>query len=322
LELEDEVELEVQEEKAIAAGEIGRVDETSTEGNSNEPQEQNGRNGADSHPEKLVSLTASHVTLATLPAEHGRKGPFIRVPHQISARANGNIGPLPSQPMHELKRAVDETTKENQAHIHQLEGEYTIEMSQQIPDKELDVNTLQKQMVQLNQENQNLSKKLEYLNSDLKTKEQYLFLAIKKLWAANSRIKDLEHALITERLTYEKNHRRVLTVDQAVDTRSNDGSDDIDLGSTSGEEYNTDMQEESEEASQYEGLSSFVPTQKRSPSALVRLGIDLEDETTATPEILAQQQSTNIRCPICNKPASSFGDQAAFYAHVNNHFPD
>ena len=228
---------------------------------------------------------------------------------------------------HEMKMTVERTAKEKEAllkRINRLEGEIgkrAVEnaMSQNIPEKQRDIATLHDRIAQLTQENQYLSNKVESVQKQLEAREHDLSYAKEKLRAANTRIRDLEHALITERLTYEN---RLQTANPAVNASSSEEPANNDLGHKAEEEYHTALQGECDESSDHEGLASFIPTQQRSASALVRLGI--EDEATTTPEIqgLAQGQSTDIRCPICDRPASSFGDQAAFHVHVNKHFSD
>ena len=259
-----------------------------------------------------------------------------RVPDQNGVNAKEDIDRLQSQLIREIekslemKRTVERTTKEKEAllkRINHLEGEMgkrAVEnaMSQHIPEKQRDVTTLHDQIAKLTQEKQYLSNEVESVQSQLEAREHDLSHVKAKVRAANTRIRDLEHALITERLTYENNLKRLLTDDSSVTTSSNEAPTNNDLGHTAEEEYHSALQGECDESSDHEGLASFIPTQQRSASALVRLGI--EDEATATPERqgLVQGQSTDIRCPICNKPALSFRDQAAFHVHVNEHFLD
>jgi chromosome segregation ATPase len=232
----------------------------------------------------------------------------------------------------EIKTTVEKTSPESEAILKPsdtLEGKQmqAVEMSRQISGKQPDVTALNDRIAQLTQENQYLSNKVKSVKSQLQTKEQDLSHTKGKLRAANTRIRDLEHALVTERLTYENTRKRVMKVDQAVDTNTIMEPPNSDH-SHSEEEYYTTVQEEDEKSSQNEDLASFIPTEQRSQSALVRLGIDFDSEDEVTPATKVslpdrtQEQTTDIRCPICGKPASSFRDQAAFHVHVNKHFLD
>jgi hypothetical protein len=232
----------------------------------------------------------------------------------------------------EIKTTVEKTSPESEAILKPsdtLEGKQmqAVEMSRQISGKQPDVTALNDRIAQLTQENQYLSNKVKSVKSQLQTKEQDLSHTKGKLRAANTRIRDLEHALVTERLTYENTRKRVMKVDQAVDTNTIMEPPNSDH-SHSEEVYYTTVQGDDEKKSSENDLASFIPTEQRSQSALVRLGIDFEseDEVTSAKKVplpdRTQKQTTDIRCPICGKPASSFRDQAAFHVHVNKHFLD
>lgn len=216
----------------------------------------------------------------------------------------------------EMMMVLERTTREKEsllAHISSLEGNLGKQadenaMLQRSPEKQL--LALEEQIAKLMQENQHLFNKVETVQQQVKAREQDLSYAKARLYAANTKIRELEHALITERLTYEKELKR-----QAIDPvmLNNKETANEDLGHT----LESALQKESEESD----LASFIPTQERSASALVRLGI--EDEVTATPEIQELELlKPDIRCPICNKSASEFADQAAFHVHVDKHFSD
>lgn len=218
----------------------------------------------------------------------------------------------------EMLMVIDETKKENEKRINWLEGEMgkqAVEnaMLQKTQDKQRDLTALHDQITKLTQENQDLCNEITSVQSQLEAREHDLSYTKEKLSAANTRIRDLEHALITERLNYESNLKKPSTADSAVNTNSNEAVAKIDPEDTT-------LQGKCDQSSNHEGLSSFIPTQQRSASALVRLGIEDEAVATLDRQEFVQEQSTDIRCPICNKPALLFRDQAAFHVHVNGHF--
>ena len=101
-----------------------------------------------------------------------------------------------------MKIAVERTTKEKEAllkRISRLEGEIgrqavEIALTQRIPEKQHDLSTLHEQIAKLTQENQNISNKVESVQSQLEAREHDLSYAKDKLRAANTKIRDLEHA--------------------------------------------------------------------------------------------------------------------------------
>lgn len=214
---------------------------------------------------------------------------------------------------------MDETKNENEKRIHWLEGEMgkqAVEnaMLQKSQDKQRDLTALHDQIMKLTQENQDLCNEITSVQSQLEAREHDLSHTKEKLSAANTRIRDLEHALITERLNYESNLKKPSTADSAVNTTSsNEAVAKLDPEDTT-------LQGKCDQSSNHEDLSSFIPTQQRSASALVRLGIEDEAVATLDRQGFVQEQPTDTRCPICNKPALLFRDQAAFHVHVNGHF--
>jgi hypothetical protein len=183
-----------------------------------------------------------------------------------------------------------------------------------IPEKQSYLTALHDQIAQLTQDNQYLSNEVVSGQKQLEAREQDLACTKDKLRKANSKIRDLKHALITERLSYENSLKRLLAANPAV----NSTSENKDLGHTLDQQnFRVTLKGEGcDESSGHEDPVSFIPLQKRSASALVRLGI--EDEVSDRSE----GESSDIRCPICSKPALSFRDQAAFHIHVNEHFSD
>jgi DNA repair exonuclease SbcCD ATPase subunit len=229
----------------------------------------------------------------------------------------------------EMKMAVEAALRKKEKlieRISKMEGEMgkkavenAMSHVQHIPEEQRGLTTLHNQLERLTQENHYLFNEVSSVQSKLEAREQDLTRAKNKLHTANAKIKDLERALITERLTYEKNLKKPLTANSAVNTNSDEVPES---NGTVEEEYHTALQGECDESPEHDELDSFIPTQDRSASALVRLGIEGEAVDTLEGQRAVQGQSIDIRCPICNEPALSFRDQAKFHVHVSEHFAD
>lgn len=162
------------------------------------------------------------------------------------------------------------------------------------------------------QENEILRRSVESLQAQLHESETALSQTQEKLRLYKSRRRDLEQALIRERLSYE------------VTLRNLAASEDHPLAHVNGHkdpetEYHTTTEERVDQKSD-DTLASLVPLSQRSASALVRLGIEDQQETRQVFEPVNRMSS--VRCPVCSTSASTFTDEAAFSAHVNGHFPD
>jgi hypothetical protein len=161
-------------------------------------------------------------------------------------------------------------------------------------------------------ENDSLRQSVQSLEARLRESDITISKLKDQLRKDKSRRRDLEQALIRERLSYEN------TLKKLGAKESNPQ-----LNSKHEEQGDDNTTEENVEQSSVEVMGSFIPASQRSASALVRLGLNNEPE--AVTHVMIQPEvksSASLRCPVCSLSASTFPDESAFSDHVNGHFPD
>ncbi|XP_062512161.1 calcium-binding and coiled-coil domain-containing protein 1-like [Corticium candelabrum] len=220
--------------------------------------------------------------------------------------------------------------------VSQLEGEMganivQMALAQHSSDHASDQVGNQNQVTTIIQENLQLRGKIESLETRLHTNDKTISIAKEKLRAAKSRIRDLEHALITERLSYENKLRELTNARKSGPAGSSIGhTRPEDNEQTAEEEYCTALQGVAEDRKDV--LDRQVTgSQKRVLSALARLGIEDKDDGREVRQEKPQQArqiannstaSNEVVCPVCGISSSSFFNQSTFASHVNDHFPD
>ena len=163
-------------------------------------------------------------------------------------------------------------------------------------------------------ENEILHQSVQSLEARLRESEITIAKLKEQLPQDKGRRRNLEQALIRERLGYENTLKKLRANDSnpQVNSKHEDQEE---------EEYHS-ATEENVEQKPADVMGSFVPVSKRSASALVRLGIENEPETRLVSKPVVKTSASSLRCPVCSTAAATFPDEATFSAHVNGHFPD